>query len=193
MDYPYGGIRWESDTLPTDFRFTGEKWEAALGLCHMGARWIDPSLGRWVSPDSIVPDPANPQSLNRFSFVLGNPLKYRDPTGHMESTGNDKEGTPPPLPDWLVELLSDPSFLDWLTQQAGNWVWNNVPSAVGLYGDFTGSLGVFFEGELGNQFSLMFNWRSGELTLFAGPGAGAYAGTPRGGSLGVSGGPICAW
>jgi hypothetical protein len=50
----------------------------------MGARWYDPYLARWLSADTLVPDPANPQSLNRYTWVLGNPLKYRDPSGHME-------------------------------------------------------------------------------------------------------------
>jgi hypothetical protein len=49
----------------------------------MGAREYDFRLGRWLSADTIVPDPANPQSLNRFSYVLGNPLRYTDPTGHL--------------------------------------------------------------------------------------------------------------
>jgi hypothetical protein len=40
-------------------------------------------LGRFVSADTIVPDPANPQSLNRYSYVYDNPLKYVDPTGHF--------------------------------------------------------------------------------------------------------------
>jgi hypothetical protein len=31
-----------------------------------------------------VPDPTNPQALNRFSYVLGNPVKFRDPSGHMD-------------------------------------------------------------------------------------------------------------
>jgi hypothetical protein len=48
----------------------------------MGARWYDPDLGRWISPDSIVPDPANPQSLNRFSYCLNNSLRLTDPSGH---------------------------------------------------------------------------------------------------------------
>jgi hypothetical protein len=48
----------------------------------MGAREYDPSLGRWLSADTIVPEPGNPQSLNRYSYVSNNPLKYIDPTGH---------------------------------------------------------------------------------------------------------------
>ncbi len=48
----------------------------------MGARWYDPVLARWTSPDSIVPDPGNPQNLNRYSYVLGNPVRYTDPDGH---------------------------------------------------------------------------------------------------------------
>ncbi|MFN2218126.1 MAG: RHS repeat-associated core domain-containing protein [Anaerolineae bacterium] len=39
----------------------------------MGARDYDPRLGRWLSADTIVPDSANSQSLNRYSYVYNNP------------------------------------------------------------------------------------------------------------------------
>ena len=32
-------------------------------------------IGRFVSPDPIVPDPFNPQSLNRYGYVYNNPPK----------------------------------------------------------------------------------------------------------------------
>lgn len=35
-----------------------------------------------MQADTIVPQPGNPQALNRYSYVLGNPLRYTDPTGH---------------------------------------------------------------------------------------------------------------
>jgi len=45
-------------------------------------RWSIAYLNRFVSPDTIVPNPANPQSLNRYSYVYNNPLLYTDPSGH---------------------------------------------------------------------------------------------------------------
>ena len=88
---PYGEVRYSG--LPngtgTDYRFTGQRQLAGLGLYHMGARWYDAQLGRWISPDTIVPDPANPQSLNRLSYVYNNPLLHRDPSGHGACSGDD--------------------------------------------------------------------------------------------------------
>lgn len=37
-----------------------------------------------MSPDTIVPNPANPQSFNRYSYVRNNPVNLTDPTGHAE-------------------------------------------------------------------------------------------------------------
>ena len=47
-----------------------------------GTRGTDASLGRFVQADTIVPHPGNPQSFNRYSYVLNNPLRYVDPSGH---------------------------------------------------------------------------------------------------------------
>src|SRR4030065_178356 len=49
---------------------------------YYGARWYDPVVGRFLQADTIVPSPGNPQSLNRYSYVLNNPLRYKDPSGH---------------------------------------------------------------------------------------------------------------
>jgi RHS repeat-associated protein len=43
--HPYGQERWSSGTLATEYRFTGQKYEAGVGgLYLMGARWYDPSF-----------------------------------------------------------------------------------------------------------------------------------------------------
>ncbi len=43
-----------------------------------------PLLGRFLSPDSIVPHPSDPQSLNRYSYTRNNPVSRIDPDGHAD-------------------------------------------------------------------------------------------------------------
>jgi len=83
--YPYGEARpgLEGTGLPTDRRFTGQRHEAGLGLYDYGARYYDPALGRFIQADTVVPEPRNPQSLNRYAYVLNSPLKYTDPSGNF--------------------------------------------------------------------------------------------------------------
>jgi RHS repeat-associated protein len=59
----------------------GAIFDSSTGLYFYNARYYDPALGRFIQPDSIVPEPGNPQSFNRYSYVLNNPLRYTDPTG----------------------------------------------------------------------------------------------------------------
>ncbi|MEX2208796.1 MAG: RHS repeat-associated core domain-containing protein [Myxococcota bacterium] len=59
---------------PPEFGYTGQRFEQGLGIYDYGARWYDPVLGRFLQPDSIVPSPTNPQSLNRYAYVLNNPI-----------------------------------------------------------------------------------------------------------------------
>jgi RHS repeat-associated protein len=68
--------------LGTDKLFTGQRLDDT-GLYYYGARYYDPTIGRFISPDSIVQSPNNPQSLNRYSYCLNNPLRYTDPTGQL--------------------------------------------------------------------------------------------------------------
>ena len=55
-------------------------------MLHYNARYYDPALGTFVSPDSMVPNPARVIEYNRFLYARGNPLKYADPSGHIPQT-----------------------------------------------------------------------------------------------------------
>jgi len=76
----YGDCRNSTGDLGTDKLFTGQRLDGT-DLYYYGARYYDPTIGRFISPDSIVQNPANPQTLNRYSYCLNNPLKYVDPSG----------------------------------------------------------------------------------------------------------------
>ncbi len=79
--YPWGGGRYAAGATPTTFNFTGQRRDGGSGLLFYNARWYDPTVGRFISADTIVPQPGNPQSLNRYSYVQNNPLRFSDPTG----------------------------------------------------------------------------------------------------------------
>jgi RHS repeat-associated protein len=66
--YPYGKMRPDSyiDINPKH-KFTGQELDGT-GLYYYGARYYEPEIGRFISPDSIAQDFADPQTLNRYSY-----------------------------------------------------------------------------------------------------------------------------
>jgi RHS repeat-associated protein len=67
-------------------RWLGRAPDDGLGLVMLGQRVYSPALGRFLCPDWYVID--NPQrtlgapgALNAYAYGLGNPLRYRDPSG----------------------------------------------------------------------------------------------------------------
>jgi RHS repeat-associated protein len=97
---PYGEVRTEGAAVGglTDHAFAGQALDANTGLMYYGARWYDPYLNRFISPDTITPDYRNPQGLNRYSYVHNNPLRYTDPSGHYP------EPDEPVPPIWTTSL-----------------------------------------------------------------------------------------
>ncbi|MDH4098986.1 MAG: FG-GAP-like repeat-containing protein [Nitrospirota bacterium] len=81
---PYGATLTDSGngTVSVEHRFTSQAYDAETGLYYYNARYYNPGLGRFVSADSIVPDPEDPQAFNRYSYTLNNPVIYTDPTGN---------------------------------------------------------------------------------------------------------------
>ncbi|MFN4055407.1 MAG: FG-GAP-like repeat-containing protein [Alishewanella aestuarii] len=63
--------------------FTGHEQIDDVGLVHMGGRVYDPILGRFLQADPFVQQPNNTQNLNRYSYVLNNPLNATDPSGYF--------------------------------------------------------------------------------------------------------------
>ena len=62
--------------------FTGHEELDLVGLVHMNGRVYDPLLGRFTSADPTIQFADNPQSYNRYSYVLNNPLSFTDPSGY---------------------------------------------------------------------------------------------------------------
>jgi RHS repeat-associated protein len=83
---PFGGFRGSDPAFLTERGFTGHKMNNTatndLGLIYMNARYYVGAIGRFISADTIVPDPAEPQQYNRYTYALNNALRYTAPSGH---------------------------------------------------------------------------------------------------------------
>ena len=60
-----------ANPLPTDRTFTGQEQDGT-GLIYFRARFVDPALGTFISPDTIVPEPGVVFDYNRYMYVRGN-------------------------------------------------------------------------------------------------------------------------
>jgi RHS repeat-associated protein len=90
--YPWGQT-WQSAGTVKDNRFAslGQR-DAETGNDPTLFRLYNPRLYRWLSPDPLAGSILNPQSLNRYAYVLNNPVNVIDPLGLDPPQG------PPPHP-----------------------------------------------------------------------------------------------
>jgi RHS repeat-associated protein len=84
-DYPINSViaLLNQEIEITNKGFTGHEHLDGVGLIHMNGRIYDPTLGRFLQADPHIQDPSSSQSLNRYSYVLNNPLTMTDPSGYF--------------------------------------------------------------------------------------------------------------
>ena len=85
--FPFGqeASTFSDNTNPNHYKFTGKERDAESGNDYFGARYYASGIGRFMSPDPLgaqVADPSNPQSLNFYGYTLNNPLRYTDSFGY---------------------------------------------------------------------------------------------------------------
>ncbi len=107
-------------------QFTTPELDKEIGFSYYGARFYDPTIGRFLNPDTIIPEVYNPQVYNRYSYVYNNPLLYSDPTGHIPSyselvNSHDDKNV-------LEDLYYNPS-----TGPGGGVQWRNYDASFDAY------------------------------------------------------------
>ena len=78
---PFGDFYSGTGSISNTHQYTEKEFEEETGLYYYGARYYHPGLGRFMSVDQAGGDPTDPQSWNRYAYVLNNPYKYVDPDG----------------------------------------------------------------------------------------------------------------
>src|SRR5579863_9704889 len=74
-------------------KFTGKERDTESGLDNFGACYNASTMGRFMSPDPLGGRLVNPQTLNKYSYTINNPLHYTDPTGLYVCSDDPKDGS----------------------------------------------------------------------------------------------------
>lgn len=85
---------WSAIASTTRRGFTEHSMLDNLNLIHMNGRVYDSMIGKFLSADSFIPDLANTQSYNRYTYLTNNPLNATDPNGFWpKPSGSYLDGT----------------------------------------------------------------------------------------------------
>jgi len=76
---PYGVTRGD-DNLATDRGWLGQVEDQSSGLTYLNARYYDPAIARFISPDPLM-DPTDPRTLDPYRYADNNPVLFTDPSG----------------------------------------------------------------------------------------------------------------
>jgi RHS repeat-associated protein len=84
-----------SSTIPdlrSEYLFTGEQWDADLGMYFLRARYLNTNTGRFHTQDSYEGHNGEPLTLHKYLYANGNPASYTDPSGmYTQQQGYDVE------------------------------------------------------------------------------------------------------
>ena len=103
---PWGSDRYTYGTTPTSYRYTGQRQESYINLYWYNSRWYDPALGRFVQPDTIIPQSQGVQGNDRYAYTNNNPLKFTDSTGHSVDCALGEENCE--AGEYVEEEIDDP-------------------------------------------------------------------------------------
>ncbi|EAO9488552.1 RHS repeat-associated core domain-containing protein, partial [Salmonella enterica] len=135
----WGNIVSETEGMKNPFKYSGEIYDEKTGLYYLRARYYDPSLGRFISEDTYKGQVDNPLSLNRYTYVENNPLRYKDPTGHWKDGDEYIQGsTRDNIALWtdVWEKANDAGnkqrmqFAETQADNARNAYWSNLGASV---------------------------------------------------------------
>jgi len=195
---PYGQTATFTGSEDLKFKFTGQERDESTKLYFYAWRYYDPQIGRFIVPDTIVPNPSDPQDLNRYSYVNNNPVKYTDPTGHKKFWKKFWKAFVGAFVGALVTVLTFGAGAPlWLAGMIGGMLGGSITGALngGLKGALLGAAFGAGLGAIGGWGVSNFGWGFGVAMLggaiavaaatkdwgsFAGGLAGGYLGSQVG-------------
>ena len=78
----FGNLISSTGRTENDFLFAGEQFDAVTGLYYLRARYMNPSVGSFISMDSYSGSIDDPVSLHKYLYANANPVSNSDPSGY---------------------------------------------------------------------------------------------------------------
>ncbi len=120
VDYKtFGSERDRSGTHESAYTFTDQEFDSVTALHYMNARYYDADLKRFTSVDAWGGELGNPQTMNKYSYVMNNPIKYNDPSGNCynesscDGAGDAAVGAPEALWDATINAADQVTLSIW--------------------------------------------------------------------------------
>ena len=79
----FGNLISSVGSTKNDFLFCGEQFDPVTGLYYLRARYMNPSVGRFITMDSYEGSIDDPVSLHKYLYANANPVMNSDPSGYM--------------------------------------------------------------------------------------------------------------
>ncbi|HID99060.1 MAG TPA: RHS repeat-associated core domain-containing protein [Thiotrichaceae bacterium] len=114
----FGKARVDVALVENNLRFAGQYFDAETGLHYNWHRYYDPTTGRYLRVDPIP-------SVNRYAYVLGNPVNFIDPTGEFGVVGA--------LIGAALDLLAQLALNGW-NLNCVSWTQVGIAGALGAVG-----------------------------------------------------------
>lgn len=140
---PYGAQRAGAQLLPTDQNFLGRVLDGS-GLLQDGARYYDPSLGQFLTPDPLV-NTTDSKTLDPYGYAANNPAAFADPTGMMNASMGGGGCGSLSISQCAAQELGDLSVADLLASGGGTDTGadkSTGPSTAGKAGGDAADIGV---------------------------------------------------
>ena len=77
----FGNLIESTGTTANNYRYCGEQFDETTGLYYLRARYMNPSVGRFITMDSYEGSIDDPVSLHKYLYANSNPVMYSDPIG----------------------------------------------------------------------------------------------------------------
>ncbi len=140
--------------------YTGHEHIDDLKLINMNGRIYDPTIGRFISPDPFVQAPTYSQGLNRYAYVINNPLSLTDPSGYS----------------WWSDNVTSP-----VSDFGDKYETQIVSMASGFV---LGAIGGFFGGPIGSGIGFGFGSAFAGTLMTGGSEGDALEAGLKGGAIG---------